>query len=249
LAFHRSDPGKPPPQRSYEEARRLYRKVGDVCGEANCVYSLGYVALRRAAPDEGGCPALEEARLHYEEARRLYRQVEDERGRRGEADCIRCLGLLARRRSEYDVSLRFYEEARRLYQQVGYVRGEANCMRGFGKIALAQADRGAATDWLERALPLFKEVGDLEDEGACLWELGDVARDAEALPVAKERYKQALACCERFGDPRWIGVVHRRLARITEGEEKQRHVQAARDAWTRIDRPDLIGELDREFGG
>jgi len=35
----------------------------------------------------------------------------------------------------------------------------------------------------------------------------------------------------------------------SDADEKRRHVEAARAAWTSIDRPDLVAELDEEFGG
>lgn len=46
-----------------------------------------------------------------------------------------------------------------------------------------------------------------------------------------------------------MGLAHRRLARVAETEaERARHVKAAREGWLKIDRPDLIKQLDNEFG-
>jgi len=46
-----------------------------------------------------------------------------------------------------------------------------------------------------------------------------------------------------------IAGTHRRLARLAATpEDRARHIQAAREAWLSIDRPDLIQELDTEFG-
>ncbi len=57
-----------------------------------------------------------------------------------------------------------------------------------------------------------------------------------------------LALYERIPEPFSIGTTHRRLARIAEGDERTRHVEAARAAWKGIDRPDLVAKLDAEFG-
>jgi hypothetical protein len=38
------------------------------------------------------------------------------------------------------------------------------------------------------------------------------------------------------------------LARLDEGDERAAHVAAAREAWASIDRPDLVKQLDDEFG-
>ncbi|MEA2338937.1 MAG: hypothetical protein QOE82_2944, partial [Thermoanaerobaculia bacterium] len=55
-------------QARYEEALPLYRKVGNVLGEANCIRGLGD-ALRR--PDCDG------ARARYEQALSLYQRIQD----------------------------------------------------------------------------------------------------------------------------------------------------------------------------
>jgi hypothetical protein len=54
---------------------------------------------------------------------------------------------------------------------------------------------------------------------------------------------------ERIPEPYSIGQTHLRLARLsTDSTARMHHVQAARAAWERIDRPDLLTELEREFG-
>ena len=61
----------------YEQALPLYQKVGDVLGEANCIRSLGDIALERSDHERRA--------QRYEQALPLYRQVGDVLG---EANCI-----------------------------------------------------------------------------------------------------------------------------------------------------------------
>jgi tetratricopeptide (TPR) repeat protein len=92
---------------SYEQALPLYRQVGDVLGEANCIQSLGDIALARSDH--------EVARASYEQALPLYRQVGDVLG---EANCIKSLGDIARAQDDAAVACQRYHAALALYQRI-----------------------------------------------------------------------------------------------------------------------------------
>ena len=54
---------------------------------------------------------------------------------------------------------------------------------------------------------------------------------------------------ESIAEPYSIGVTHRSLARLAASDaERAGHVATARRFWSSIDRPDLVKELDDEFG-
>jgi len=101
----------------YDTALPLFRQVGDVLGEANCIRRLGEIALERSDHDQ--------ARSHYDTALPLYRQVGDVLG---EANCIRSLGQIALERSDHEQARSHYDTALRLYEQIKepYSIGMAN---------------------------------------------------------------------------------------------------------------------------
>ncbi len=85
-------------------------------------------------------------------------------------------------------------------------------------------------------------------EANCIGRLGDIARALERSDEAERTYRDALGLYERIPEPYSIGGTHLRIAQITSGATRADHVAAARAAWLSIDRPDLVRELDAEFG-
>jgi hypothetical protein len=66
---------------------------------------------------------------------------------------------------------------------------------------------------------------------------------------ARARYEVALAIYERIADAYSVGMICCRLARLSIAPaEENRLVTLARRAWESIDRGDLLGRLEEEFG-
>jgi tetratricopeptide (TPR) repeat protein len=225
----------------YEQAQRLYEQGGNVRGQAECIWRIGDSVLRRSDRRSD----YDIAQGYYEEARPLFSQVRDVLG---QANCIRGLGNVALRRKEYDAARAGFEEAQVSYEQVGHIHGVATCIRGFGYIALEHAEYDKAKANFEAARPLFEQVASIHGRATCIQGLGDIALEYTQSGLARERFEEALNLYRRIPEPHGMGQTHQRLARLaTSSDERDRHVQAARDAWNRIARADLVNKLDKEF--
>lgn len=217
-------------------ARRIYRwsydKPGAVLGAANCIFMLGEIALGRSEHRA--------ASRRFDVTIRVFKKI----GHLiGEANCIWGLGEVARERAEYEAAEEHFATALALYRAAGDRSGEAMCLLGKGQVARALG-RPDADALLRQSLAAFEAIERWEGRGKALLELAALAENGEA---ERAMLDEALDCHRRFGNPRWIGEAHCQLARISEGAEQDRHVAAAREGWSSIDRPDLVAALDDEF--
>jgi tetratricopeptide (TPR) repeat protein len=163
--------------------------AGDWLGEADCIYSLGNIALARSDH--------ERARKAYDDAIPLYKQVGS---LQGEANCIQSLGDIALARSDHERARKAYEDAIPLYKQVGSLLGEANCIFSLGDIALRRSDHERARKAYDDAIPLYKQVGNLLGEANCIFSLGDIALERSDHERARKAYDDAIPLYKQVGD-------------------------------------------------
>jgi tetratricopeptide (TPR) repeat protein len=155
---------------------------------ANCIFSLGDIALARADHNT--------ARRYFEQALPLYKSVESILG---QANCIMSLGDIALERSDHDTARQHFEEALPLYKGLDDILGQANCIKGLGDTALAGSDHDTARQRFEQALKLFKGVGDILGQANCIKGLGDIALAGSDHDTARQHFEEALTLFKDAG--------------------------------------------------
>ncbi|WHT22688.1 tetratricopeptide repeat protein [Crossiella sp. CA-258035] len=105
LYFRRGDNGTS--RELFDQALPLFRRVGDVLGEAHCLLNLGNVEFCEFDS--------ERARELFNQALPLYRRIADVLG---EANCLRRLGEVEFRESDNERARELFDQALPLYQRI-----------------------------------------------------------------------------------------------------------------------------------
>jgi tetratricopeptide (TPR) repeat protein len=223
--------------KSFEQALNLYKQIGHKNGQANCISSLGEIAMREKEYSLASSK-YEQAFLLYKETNLLFGQV----------NVIYKQGEIALKQSEIELADKKYKEALLIYEQIGDILGQANSTLGLAKIAYELSDYETSINKIEQALQLYKKVNDKFGQANCFQCLGEIAQMRHNLDTAKKQWIEALNLYQQIPEPYSIGMTNLLLARSTDKQERNVYIEAARVAWSKIGREDLIAELDEEFG-
>jgi tetratricopeptide (TPR) repeat protein len=223
------DEDAPDPEFAMQMAERLRGQSGQELQLAGLLHRAGKGYLARFQSK------LAEKTLSAAiELKRRYTSISDDL-----ADALNDLSWALAWQHRFVEATENLEEAWRIYRQTRSIRGEAECIRRLGNIALWKSDYTTAKERHQQALSLYREIGDARGEA--------IRRSDQA--EARRNFKTALTLFEQLEEPFRIGSTHLRLARVAENEpERNQHIQAARAVWERIDRSDLVKQLDEEFG-
>ena len=164
------------------------------------------------------------------------------------AGSLKALGYSLEWQYRFDDATKLLDEARILFAEADDALGEVNCIKSLGDIAFRRSDHATAQARYEEALPLYRRVDSVFGEANCIQSLSDIALAEERPEEARKMFLDALQLYERIPEPYSIGWTRIRLARLAPTPaERDEHLKAAREAWKRIDRPDLIEGMEKEF--
>ena len=218
-----------------EHARSLFRQIGDIRGEANCLQLLGQISFDF---DE-----FERSHAEYESALHLFRRVGS---LLGEANCLRSLGHVALRQGNPKAAQPLGQEALLLNRRVGSLLGEANCLFILGEAARLVFEHERAEVLLQDALLRFQEIGQPVGMANCLESLGLNAAAQSDTTKARPLLQEALRLNQQVPRPMWIGRLHLYLAKLERPGSIawQQHMEAARQVW---EEAGILDELRHEL--
>ena len=179
-----------------QEARLLYRAVGDRSGES--VTFIGIGAVYDALGEK------QKALDFYNQALPILRAVGDSealrRNRGVEATTLNNIGGVYDDLGEKQKALDYYNQALPIFRAVGDRGGEATTLNNIGAVYDALGEKQNALVFYNQALPIRRAVGDRGGEATTLNNIGLVYSDLGEKQKALVFYNQALPISRAVGD-------------------------------------------------
>ncbi|MFF3321060.1 tetratricopeptide repeat protein [Streptomyces sp. NPDC002889] len=134
---------------------------------------------------------------HSAEALDLYRSTGD---RHGQANALRNLASIARRRGDLETAQQHSADALALYRSIGSRLGQANALDGLAHIARLQGDLETAQQHSAEALALSRSIGNRHGQANALDSLAVIVRLRGDLETAQQHAAEALALSRSIGN-------------------------------------------------
>ncbi len=189
---------------SYDEARRLWERLGDQRGQARTLLLQGSV--------HSDLSRFDEAQRSFDRAQSLWTTLGD---RREQAITLVAYARLHVRRGQYQDALNKFDAALALLQPMGDTIWEGSSLTGIATVYLYMAETGSALKHWERALEIFETAGLKNVAVDVLMSLGAAYLASGDDTNALSRFERAAILADELGIPRWkafalrfIGVVH-----------------------------------------
>jgi len=189
------------------EGLEVYRQLGDLRGEADCL-----TILARVASMNDDWPSSRE--LHGQALvirRELGLQPDIARSLHG-------LALVAQEQGDLSRARLLYEEALGHYRAVGDRSALAQVLNNLGNIVHAENDRTAARALHEESLAIRRELGERAGIQMSLGNLAHIAQSEGDYTAARVMVEEALAINRELGDRRSAADGLRYLAEVASGE-------------------------------
>ncbi len=161
------------------------------------------------------------------------------------AQTLNNMGLVVRRRREFQRALDYHRQALALFQQSADRVGAGRCLNNIGTVYWNLGDTTQAFAFYQQALDLARQTGERRDEGNSLANIGTAHHQLGDYSRALQFYEQALAVhqasSDRYNegvDRTNLGEAQRRLGRYAIARE---HLTAAIELCRKIG--DREGEL------
>ena len=136
-----------------------------------------------------------------------YEAAEHNGYTRGQANTLKALGDLSRRRDALSEALTYYERALTLYEAIDERLGQANTLMSLGDLSAEQKNYDDAAAYYEQALVLYRSIGDRVGLMNTLMNQARMAHTQGQFDIAIQLFLEVLEIVENMPDFRDHPVV------------------------------------------
>jgi tetratricopeptide (TPR) repeat protein len=174
----------------YEEALRLFGRLGDRSGQGHTRMSLTHLTHRMGD--------LLAALNHAEQGLLLYR---DDSYHMGQANALNAIGWIRVQMGDPRQALADCEQALALHRHVGDpASGAAYTLDSLGYAHRVLGEYAKSYARYREAIEVWREIGDRRNEADALTHLGEVYQEAADSTAASAAWREALDILEDLGD-------------------------------------------------
>ncbi|WP_338675146.1 tetratricopeptide repeat protein [Streptomyces sp. SCSIO 30461] len=134
----------------------------------------------------------------------------------GQANTLRTLATIARKRNEHELAEQWATEALAVFSAIGDRFGQANTLHLLAETAHMRHDFEVAEQWATEALAVFSAIGDRFGQANTLCTLATIVRLRGDLETAEQHASEALALSHAIGDQNGQANTLRTLAAIAQ---------------------------------
>ncbi|MCX6581687.1 MAG: tetratricopeptide repeat protein [Candidatus Aminicenantes bacterium] len=179
-----------------EKVLNQYKEIGAKLGEANTLFVLGNLRVRRAR--------LEEAETHYGQCLDMYKEIGS---KVGEANTLFVLGNLCVRRARLEESETHYRQCLDMHKEIGSKVGEANTRKALGDLGVRRDRLEEAETHYRQCLDMYKEIGDKLGEANTMLSQARLSVLKDNIPGSEPLLEKAHALYIEVGDEDGRGYI------------------------------------------
>jgi tetratricopeptide (TPR) repeat protein len=188
---------------------------------AEALFRLGVLAYRRDDADS--------AKDLYYRALALAGKGEPLRGR-----ILNAVGVLAWSKGRASEAAARYAEAEKLALETRDAEGLMRVRSNLGILAADAGDRAKAIDYYGKAITVAEAISDLKTVSSLYSNVGDVYAAKGDKAEALRFYGRSMALAEKLAFTWQIAELHRSLAGITDGGERDGHLRKALELFEKL---------------
>jgi tetratricopeptide (TPR) repeat protein len=193
----------------FEQSLKIYRRVSNRKGEADCLYQLSGIY--------DNSRELDKALMLSQQSIEIYREIKD---RQGEAACLYQLSIIYRNLKELDKALSYSQQSIEICREIKDRKGEGNSLHQLSIIYSKLKNFEQALSYSEQAIEISREFGNLIREAGCLHQMSIIFNEFKKFEEALSLSEESIAIKREIGNRQGEAASLHQMSMIYSKSEK-----------------------------